>query len=354
MEIHLSESIRKLRKKAALTQEQLAEAMGVSVGAVSKWELGASIPDITTIMELADFFETSVDALLGYAPRSHEPKNTVEQLRLLRQQKRFAEGMTLAEKALQKYPNHFEIVYQSALIYHLTLDKRYVPRALELLERACLLIDQNPYESVSLLSIQNDIAGCYQVIENFDEALNRLKKNNYLGINDSHIGIILSMHYKNSAEALKYLTNALVHCYGELSRITLGLGNTYNDLGELGKAYDIMLLMHTFQRQLRGDGKVSSLDRDNVRVQTVLAQIAALQGKDDLARTWLRQARETALRFDAAPVYSMRDMKYYHSEEDAVGYDDFGETAMDGIRTFLADEGNKALRPIWEQMEKES
>ena len=56
MEVKIAESIRTLRKKRSLTQEQLAEAMGVTVGAVSKWEKGISVPDIGLIMELADFF----------------------------------------------------------------------------------------------------------------------------------------------------------------------------------------------------------------------------------------------------------------------------------------------------------
>jgi len=43
------------RKHQGLTQEQLAEAMGVTVGTISKWENG-TFPDIETIVELAEFF----------------------------------------------------------------------------------------------------------------------------------------------------------------------------------------------------------------------------------------------------------------------------------------------------------
>ena len=44
MEIKLAENIRALRKQLSLTQEQLAEAMEISTGAVSKWEQGNSVP----------------------------------------------------------------------------------------------------------------------------------------------------------------------------------------------------------------------------------------------------------------------------------------------------------------------
>ena len=48
-----------------MTQEQLAEAMGVSASAVYKWESNQSTPEIHLILEMADLFHTSTDVLLG-------------------------------------------------------------------------------------------------------------------------------------------------------------------------------------------------------------------------------------------------------------------------------------------------
>lgn len=53
-----------LRKQRNLTQDQLAEAMGVSAQAVSKWENDLSCPDITMLPNLADYFQVSIDSLL--------------------------------------------------------------------------------------------------------------------------------------------------------------------------------------------------------------------------------------------------------------------------------------------------
>ena len=56
--------IAEARKRKGLTQDQLAEAMGVSPQAVSKWENDMSCPDITLLPQLADFFSITVDDLL--------------------------------------------------------------------------------------------------------------------------------------------------------------------------------------------------------------------------------------------------------------------------------------------------
>lgn len=55
MKIRIAENIKKLRKEHLLTQEQMVEALGVTVGAVYKWEAGLSMPEIKLIMEIADF-----------------------------------------------------------------------------------------------------------------------------------------------------------------------------------------------------------------------------------------------------------------------------------------------------------
>ena len=105
----LSENIRAFRRARGLTQKQLAEVLDVTVGAVYKRESGQSTPELATILELADFFDTSVDALLGYEMKDNRLQATVERLRRCRDEKDracFAE----AEKALKKYPNSFDVV----------------------------------------------------------------------------------------------------------------------------------------------------------------------------------------------------------------------------------------------------
>jgi len=57
--------LRELRKGKNLTQEQLAEKMNVSSRTVSRWETGSNMPDISLLIELADFYETDIREILN-------------------------------------------------------------------------------------------------------------------------------------------------------------------------------------------------------------------------------------------------------------------------------------------------
>jgi len=56
--------INEYRRQRNITQEQLAEAMGVTSQAVSKWENDISCPDISVLPQLADYFNTSLEQLV--------------------------------------------------------------------------------------------------------------------------------------------------------------------------------------------------------------------------------------------------------------------------------------------------
>ena len=70
MEQTLGKRIVANRKRIGLTQEQLAEQLGVTAQAVSKWENDQSCPDITILPQLADIFGISTDALCTFPERA--------------------------------------------------------------------------------------------------------------------------------------------------------------------------------------------------------------------------------------------------------------------------------------------
>ena len=66
MQLNLGSKIRELRVRDGCTQEALAEALGLTSQAVSRWEAGGSYPDMEIIPSIANYFGVSIDELFGY------------------------------------------------------------------------------------------------------------------------------------------------------------------------------------------------------------------------------------------------------------------------------------------------
>ena len=68
--INVGDRISKLRAEKNMTQAELAEKLGVSDKAVSKWEVGGCYPDVTLLPQLSDLFGVSIDYILRGQPRT--------------------------------------------------------------------------------------------------------------------------------------------------------------------------------------------------------------------------------------------------------------------------------------------
>jgi transcriptional regulator with XRE-family HTH domain len=104
--MQIGEKIRTLRKAKKRTQEQLAEALHVSPQAVSKWETGASLPDVETLPRLAAYFGATMDELFDFDRRrlDAEVEALVAESVPLRAEPARAEAFYRA--ALEKYPDN--------------------------------------------------------------------------------------------------------------------------------------------------------------------------------------------------------------------------------------------------------
>ena len=71
------QKLKEIRKNEGLSQEQLAEKIGVSRQAITKWETGRGLPDIENMMILAEIFKTTLDELVSQAMPQSTPKTPV-------------------------------------------------------------------------------------------------------------------------------------------------------------------------------------------------------------------------------------------------------------------------------------
>lgn len=67
--LKLSDNIIRLRHEQKITQEELADFLGVTKASVSKWENAQSTPDLMLLLQLAAFFDMTIDELIGYDPQ---------------------------------------------------------------------------------------------------------------------------------------------------------------------------------------------------------------------------------------------------------------------------------------------
>lgn len=124
MNIHMGKKIRQLRKRMNLSQEVLAQVLGVSFQAVSKWENGTAMPDVAMIPALASFFGVSTDDLFDFNRMEQERK--VAEICANAAAYRFsdpAKSEQMLREGLKQYPGN-DIILNNLLYVIQTPDRR--------------------------------------------------------------------------------------------------------------------------------------------------------------------------------------------------------------------------------------
>lgn len=111
MAIYFGENLKRLRKEKMLTQETLAEFLGVSFQAVSKWERNETYPDITMLPSIASFFDVTTDELLGI-DKAKKQQKTDEYVDLYDKMRLKDISLTFSEfqKAVKEFPGEFSLL----------------------------------------------------------------------------------------------------------------------------------------------------------------------------------------------------------------------------------------------------
>jgi len=100
----IAKNLRKLRLDKGLTQEELAERLGVTGQAVSKWEREECYPDITLLPGLANCFDVSVDELIGMAEIKGKMWGVYAKANELEVEQKYNEAVAVYDEALKAFP----------------------------------------------------------------------------------------------------------------------------------------------------------------------------------------------------------------------------------------------------------
>ena len=154
--IKLGEKIKSLRKQKNISQEVFANYLGVSFQAVSKWENGYTMPDVTMIPAIASFFGVSTDELFDF--NLYETEKQVEAI--CRESWKYrndepAKAERILREGLKRFPGN-DIILNN-LLY--TLD--YKTRADEVISLCKTLIESTKYDDVKYDACRI-LACCYK------------------------------------------------------------------------------------------------------------------------------------------------------------------------------------------------
>ena len=276
----INEVIRTLRKEQNLTQEQVANYLGVSAPAVNKWENAISYPDITLLAPLARLLKTNVDTLLSFQEELTESEinQFIQDLLTEHVSLGFEKTFQKASDKTKEYPNCDKLILSVAQIMNGFLvmgneipEKEKYQRQItawfetvafsenkELANTAIMFLSHNfinnaKYEEAQKLLDQIPPIG-------FDKRATQAKLYSHQGQNEKAYEILEAMIYENSNTLISYLTQ-MVDLLSEQKNYEEAL--TYAELVscvakqfELGKfievsaKYIIYLRMHDIEKSL--------------------------------------------------------------------------------------------------------
>ena len=295
--MELGNNIKELRKQRGLRQEQLAEAMGVSTASVSKWETNQTFPELTLLAELADFFEVSMDTLVGHRLHAERMETMIAQMKQAADERSEETAAALCEKLLRNYPNSDRVADACAdVLYQLfiyTGKKLYMERCIEETKRLMTLKQGEP--EWQRLERIHDLGNQHELLGQWDMAKDYYEQSNVSGSSDIAIAGCL-LKQEKPREAVCKLSDALVETVFQLYHAMNKLADGWSALREDDKACAALEWICGVMESLRYNTTTLLL------TQIKLAGLYHECGKPELMEAALRKAAALAEADDSQQV----------------------------------------------------
>ncbi len=175
---NIGKRIKELRKKNDLTQENLADMLGVTYKAVSKWECGVTVPDLSLIVPMARVFHVSTDTILGMqSPESDERKLyfDLEYFEFWKKDDHEADYQ-IAKQAVAEYPGEYKYLHWLGSVeYYIAFNRADDKEFLGMMDNA-IKHSLFVYENCSDQQLRNEVLWtvicAYRYSGRIDEAKN--------------------------------------------------------------------------------------------------------------------------------------------------------------------------------------
>ena len=319
--MELSENLIRYRKERKLTQEQLAKILNVTVGAISKWENGNNRPDIELLPILADVFQVSIDALLGYEKAYKNLETNIEIMKKMLLNEEYVNVYNLALEFLRRYPNDFSLNKIIAdACYSLCFSSNskhniseYIELGIYYYEKCIELYDSKKEYYIKEQELHIQVATLLMRKGDIENAMRIIKRNNYSGTYDS---LLASCLYQ--LERRKEAKNMMLHhCVASqifcLNDFTI-LADMFEKDNDIETAIQFLETeVKSFEVFMKEEGGYAH--RAFAGQAYIIAGLYERLGDIEKKEWWMNNAKYHAYKYNKNPSMEISSMKFCEEVE---------------------------------------
>ncbi|MCR5460098.1 MAG: helix-turn-helix domain-containing protein [Acetatifactor sp.] len=284
MQVNIGEKIKELRKRDGRRQEDLANALGITAQAVSRWEAGTCYPDVGLIPAIANYFHVSIDALFGYQ-NDREGKIDAyaqEALRRMINGKDSGETIQFLRKCLEEFPGEPKLLKHLASALQSKGFQEADPRNPYLEEAAAI------YEELSIQDpeVVNSLLFVYARMGELEKAENKAGSQPRVELSKE----VLLATLPDLAKAEQYRGEAILSLLHPLERITENAVLWNNELKNTRQGIEIMEALYDLYEKIFDGKNYGIFHSDLFMLSLFSAKTSAKMKEYDQSLTFFERA----------------------------------------------------------------
>ncbi len=233
-----------LRKSKKITQGQLAEKLGVSEQAVSKWENDVCAPDVSLFPTIAEFFGVSIDRLFGFHLNSYEDEVTAI-IKAADDSMDTYKEIEIISEGLSRYPNSARLktylAFSLSMVNRMSKDPAERKNAVEKAIKLCTEVVDTSGDTKEVDDALSMLMRIYNETGNYEKSAKAIEKMSAEAYGSRIIGTTHMLGYKKSyAEQEAYAQESLWSLYHTASHVFECLSSVAMEKKEYTKAIDII------------------------------------------------------------------------------------------------------------------
>ena len=249
--MNIGTNIYTLRKEKKITQAQLAEKIGVSEQAVSKWENEQCAPDVSLFPVIADYFGVSIDRLFGYHMNSYA-EEVKAIIKAADDSMDTYKEIEIISEGLKKFPNSPDLkiylAFSLSMVNRMSKDENEKKEAIQKAIKLCTEVVDTCGDNKQVDGALNMLSRIYGEIGEHQKALDSVKKMSAEGYFFRVTGIARTLGYAhNDKEMVNFIEKNLLDCWLAMD---LNLQVLTSRLSELERYQEVISFCKAHQKLL--------------------------------------------------------------------------------------------------------